>query len=287
MYILLNGEFKQKNEVSIDFEDRGYQFGDGVYEVIRVYNGTFFAMKEHMERFVRSANEIKIALPLSEEELSVKLNELLLKNQVQDGAVYMQITRGVTGRKHLFPGKDVKPQIVAYPIPCSKPVSEQEKGIKLHLMEDVRWLRCDIKSLNLLGNVLAKQEAFEKGAYEALLHRSEHITEGSSSNFYGIRDGVVYTHPANNLILNGITRMKVVELCEKNGLKLIEEMIKVEDLVNLDEAFITSTTSEVIPVIEVDSTKVGKGVPGPITRELQRLFEDMIINEEKVFGKGI
>jgi D-alanine transaminase len=276
MYILLNGEFKQKNEVSIDFEDRGYQFGDGVYEVIRVYNGSFFAMKEHMERFVRSAKEIKIVLQNTAEELTAMLNELLQKNQVQDGAVYMQITRGVTGRKHLFPGQDVKPQIVAYPIPCSKPAAEQEKGIKLHLMEDVRWLRCDIKSLNLLGNVLAKQEAFENGAYEALLHRGEHITEGSSSNFYGVRNGVIYTHPANNLILNGITRMKVVELCEKNGLTLIEEMIKADDLVNLDEAFITSTTSEVIPVIEIDSMKVSGGVPGPVTRELQRLFEEMI-----------
>lgn len=284
MYILLNGEFKQKNEVSIDFEDRGYQFGDGVYEVIRVYNGSYFAMKEHMERFVRSAKEIKIVLQHSAEELTGMLNELILKNQVLDGAVYMQITRGVTGRKHLFPGKDVTPQIVAYPIPCSKPVKEQEKGIKLYLMEDIRWLRCDIKSLNLLGNVLAKQEAYENGAYEALLHRGEHITEGSSSNFYGVKNGVIYTHPANHLILNGVTRMKVADLCRKNGLTFAEEMLKVDDLKTLDEAFITSTTSEVIPVTEIDSMKVGEGVPGPVTRELQRFFEEMINNEETVIG---
>ncbi|MEM5017954.1 D-amino-acid transaminase [Metabacillus indicus] len=285
MYILVNGEYKKRDEVTIDLEDRGHQFGDGVYEVIRVYDGAFFAMKEHMERFIRSAEEIKIDLPYTIGELTGQLEELLRLNKTEDGGIYMQVTRGAAARKHLFPGKDTLPELTAYPIPCSKPASEQEVGISLSLLEDVRWLRCDIKSLNLLGNVLAKQEAHDRGAYEALLHRSGMITEGSSSNFYGVKNGSVFTHPANNLILNGVTRMKVEELCRQNGIEFLEERLSTEGLVSLDEAFITSTTSEVIPVIKVDEGKIGEGIPGPVTRKLQKLFDELIAKETNVVEK--
>lgn len=151
-----------------------------------------------------------------------------------------------------------------------------EKGVKATFVEDIRWLRCDIKSLNLLGAVLAKQEAYEKGCYEAILHRDEIVTEGSSSNIYGIKEGVLYTHPANNLILNGITRQVIIKCAAEIGLTVNEQAMTKEQLLAMEEVIVSSTTSEVTPVIEIDGTIIGNGTPGEWTRKLQAQFETKI-----------
>ncbi|MFY4774194.1 D-amino-acid transaminase [Metabacillus sp. RGM 3146] len=276
MFVLINDKIEKRENAKVDIEDRGYQFGDGVYEVIKVYNGKLFTLKEHMDRLERSVFEMKMRLPFSREEIEGKLKELLRINHVEEGAVYLQITRGGSPRQHHFPDSTVLPMLTAYPFECHRPKKLQQEGVEVTLTEDIRWKRCDIKSLNLLGNVLAKQEAKEAGKFEAVMHRDGGISEGSSTNFYGVLDGNIFTHPVNNLILNGITRIKVVELCRNEGIPLTEKALKMEDLEKLDEAFITSTTSEVLPVIKVGDTVIGEGVPGAVTRKLQKLFNQLI-----------
>ena len=149
-------------------------------------------------------------------------------------------------------------------------------GVKAKFIEDVRWLRCDIKSLNLLGNILAKQEAFEEGCYEAILHRGELVTEGSSSNMYGIKDGILYTHPATNLILNGITRRVILQLCQEQGIEVQETAFTKTEALGMDEFFMSSTTAEIMPIVEVDGNEFGTGVPGELTMKLQGAFESKL-----------
>ncbi|MRX71513.1 D-amino-acid transaminase [Bacillus lacus] len=282
MIILQNGVFKEREEAYLDLDDRGCQFGDGVYEVVGVYEGAFFTLDEHLERLERSSREIRLVLPLSIEELKQSLSELAEKNGLENGSVYIQVTRGACARNHAFPDSSVRAEWLAYPMNPRKPSLEQLHGVGLKTSEDMRWLRCDIKSLNLLGNVMAKQEALENGCYEALLHRNGMITEGASTNFYVIKDGAVYTHPANNLILNGITRMKIKEICNNENIPFYEQPFQLGNLKEADEAFITSTTIEIVPVKLVDHQIIGSGVPGSLTRKLQELFKQEIQKEKSV-----
>ena len=179
-------------------------------------------------------------------------------------------------RNHIFPGDDVPPVLTGNTKENPRPVANFENGVKATFVEDIRWLRCDIKSLNLLGAVLAKQEAQEKGCYEAILHRDETVTEGSSSNIYGVKDGVLYTHPADNLILNGITRQVIIKCAKEIGMTVKEEAMTKAQLLAMDEVIVTSTTSEVTPIIEVDGTVINGGKPGEWTRKLQAQFETKI-----------
>jgi D-alanine transaminase len=276
MIILKNRQFLNRNEAQTDIEDRGYTFGDGVYEVIRIYNGTYFMLEEHLSRLQFSLRETGIQFDVVKEKIEEKLIELMKRNDIHDGAIYLQVTRGIAPRKHPYPAEAV-PQLYAYPIPVSKPTEAQENGVSLTLVEDLRWLRCDIKSLNLLYNVMAKQKAQEKGFFEALLYRNEkQITEGSSTNFFGVKDGKIITHPANNYILNGITRIAVKRLCEKHGIPFEESTISIADIADLDEAFIASTTADVVPVVKVDEQTIGSGNVGPVVRSLQEKFEELL-----------
>jgi D-alanine transaminase len=272
-FAILNGEMIQRSEAKIDIEDRGYQFGDGVYEVIRVYNGALFTLDEHLTRFKKSSDNIKISLPFSENRIKGMLEALVEKNKLHNGIIYMQITRGTAPRNHAFPAEEVTPTLVAYTKVIERPVDFLHSGVKTILTEDVRWLRCDIKSLNLLGNLLAKQKATVEGCYEAIQHRGEDITEGSTSNIFIVKNGVVITHESNNLILKGITKDVVLQVCEKHGLPVEERTFKLKDLEQADESFLTSTTAEVMPIIEINGKKVNNGEPGPITRKLQEWFE--------------
>ncbi|HET7580376.1 MAG TPA: D-amino-acid transaminase [Bacillales bacterium] len=276
--ILFQNQFMDRKDAVVDIEDRGYQFGDGIYEVIRVYGGRFFGLEGHMERLVRSTGEISMELPMPADEMEKKLTELVQANNLEDGIVYLQITRGAAPRSHEFP-LEPKGVLTAYTKEMPRPLELMKNGIQTVLTEDVRWLRCDIKSLNLLANVMAKQEAKERGCTEAVFHRGDTVTEGSSSNLLIVKNGEVQTHPANNLILNGITRKKVFELAENLGLKVTEEAFTIDELFNADEAFITSTTSEVTPVVQVDDTTIGTGQPGQVTRKLQEAFEAAIASE--------
>lgn len=275
-YVILNGEFINRSEAKVDIEDRGYQFGDGVYEVIRVYNGKMFTAEEHLERLLESGKKIELNISYSVEELKQLLEEMIVKNKLELGIVYMQFTRGASPRNHAYPGADVLPAFTAYTRETSRPVESMKNGVKALLVEDVRWLRCDIKSLNLLGNIMAKQKAAQSGCYEAIQHRGDTVTEGSSSNIAIVKDGKVYTHPATNLILNGITRRKINEICHTNGIALQETAFTLEDLKLADEAFMSSTSVEITPIIEIEGKPVGSGSPGPVTKALQDLFEKEI-----------
>lgn len=275
-FSLWNDQIVKNEEVLVDKEDRGYQFGDGVYEVVKVYNGELFTATEHIDRFYDSAEKIRITIPYTKDKLHQLLHQLVEENNIDTGHVYFQITRGAGPRNHIFPGDDVKPVLTGNAKENPRPLENFEKGVKATFVEDIRWLRCDIKSLNLLGAVLAKQEAYEKGCYEAILHRDEIVTEGSSSNIYGIKEGILYTHPANNLILNGITRQVIIKCAAEIGLSVNEQAMTKEQLLAMDEVIVSSTTSEVTPVIEIDGTVIGNGTPGEWTRKLQVQFETKI-----------
>lgn len=272
-YVIVNGGVTDRVSAKVDIEDRGYQFGDGVYEVIRVYNGKMFTGKEHLNRLVESAKKIRMELPYTSEALAGMMEELISKNELQTGIVYMQFTRGTSPRNHVFPGTDVAPTFVAYTRKVARPEESMQKGVRTILDEDIRWLRCDIKSLNLLGNLLSKQKAAEAGCFEAILHRGQTVTEGSHSNISIIKDGVIITHPADNHILNGITRQKVLEVCNNEQISYEERAYTLDELFAADEVFSSGTTVEVMPVVEIEGKPVGNGEPGPMTRSLQELFK--------------
>lgn len=275
-WVLWNNRLVKDGDIHLSKEDRGYQFGDGIYEVIRVYDGNMFTAKEHINRFYNSADKIKLVVPFTKDVFHKMLYELIEANEVTTGQVYVQITRGASPRQHQFPTDAVEPVLTAYTKEVERPVSQMANGVSARTVEDVRWLRCDIKSLNLLGNVMAKQEAHEAGCFEALLHRGDSITEGSSSNMYGIKDGVLYTHPVTNLILNGITRSVILECCKEIGLPVVEESMSLSTLFLNDEFFMSSTTAEIMPIIMIDGKKVGNGLPGLWTKKLQTALEAKI-----------
>ncbi|EGG97186.1 D-amino-acid transaminase [Staphylococcus warneri VCU121] len=251
-------------------------FGDGIYEYIRAYEGKLFTVKEHFERFLRSANEIGLDLNYTVDELIELVRKLLDVNGVKNGGIYIQATRGAAPREHSFPTPPVKPVLMAFTKSYDRPFEDLEKGIYAVTTEDIRWLRCDIKSLNLLGNVLAKEFAVKYNASEAIQHRGETVTEGASSNVYAIKDGKVYTHPVNNFILNGITRKVIKWISEDKNIPFIEETFTVDFLKNADEVIISSTSAEVMPVVKIDGEDVGNGNVGDVTRQLQDGFNEYI-----------
>ena len=271
-YILFNGELSKRETISIDIEDRGYQFGDGIYEVVRVYNGRLFTWKEHIDRLYASAEKIRMTIPYTKEEMKDFMDKLIEKNELTEGTIYLQLTRGVAPRNHAFPGSDVQATFVAYTKVSERPVQLMEKGVDAHLVEDKRWLYCDIKSLNLLGNVLAHQEALDAGCYEAILLRDGVVTEGSHTNVSIISNGVVYTHPANNLILNGISRKVMMKACKSKSISFKEEAFTVDQLMKADEAFITSTTLEITPICKINGLPVGIEGQYNVIRQLQDAF---------------
>ncbi|MGN7178796.1 D-amino-acid transaminase [Paenibacillus sp. FSL R5-0490] len=275
-YVILNGDLIERSKAKVDIEDRGYQFGDGVYEVIRVYNGKMFTADEHLERLLESGKKIELNIPYSKDQLKQMLIEMIERNNLELGIVYMQFSRGTSPRNHAYPGADVAPVLTAYTRETTRPVESMRNGVKAILIEDIRWLRCDIKSLNLLGNIMAKQKAAQSGSFEAIQHRGDTVTEGSSSNIAIVKDGTLYTHPATNLILNGITRRKINEICRETGIALKESAFTKEDLLAADEVFMSSTSAEVTPIIEIEGKLIGNGSPGPITNKLQNLFEESI-----------
>lgn len=270
-----NGEFLPIDSLVIPIDERGHQFGDGVYEVIKVYNGKPFLMREHLVRLENSAKAIRLAMPYSIEQLEELIQEGLTRADLPDAHVYLHITRGIAPRLHSFP--DVPPAI-SMTLRKAKSLSDDlfNTGIKVALLEDERWLNCYIKSLNLLPNILAKQTAADRGCYEAVLVRDGYVTEGSSTNAYAVKDGVVYTHPANKRILHGITRAAVLQVAAELGIEVREEAFTPEFLQAADEAFITSTTSEVLAIVQANDKVIGSGKPGPIVQRLHAKFRELI-----------
>lgn len=277
-----NGKFIDvENDKVLGMEDRGCQFGDGIYEATRFYNGVCFQLERHMDRCMRSLKKVRFPEDAyTREELIDLHKQLIEKSGFKDGVVYFQITRGTCARDHHFPdAKEVKPNLTMSIRESFVNEKQQAEGIKALLVEDIRWFHCDIKSLNLLGNVLAKQEAGEAGCYEALLYRAatNEVTECGSSNFFCIKDGVLYSHPTNDLILKGITLSVLLEdIAPVLGIKVVEKEFTPDFAQNADEAFITSTSLEVTPCVEISGKKIGTGKPGEITLKLQKAYKEAV-----------
>lgn len=272
--VLSQNQFLHKDKLSFPFEERGLQFGDGVYEVISIYHGTYHLFDEHIDRLYRSLEAIKIDFPYEKDEFKKSLLELLERNNMKsDGKVYLQVTRGSATRDHVFP-ENTEPNVYAYISDLARKVELLQNGVATITHPDVRWDYCYIKSLNLLPNVLAKQAAKEAGCYEAILHKDGIVTECSSSNVYLVKGGKIYTFPATKRILHGCVRMLVERLAKKANIPFIEEEFEIEDIPLADEMFLTSSTSEVMPIVQVDGKPIGDGKPGKITRQLQKLYEE-------------
>lgn len=274
MNVLWNQDIVARDQVNIDIEDRGYQYGDGIYEVIRVYGGQCYMLAEHMERLTTSAKKIKLALPYGPQRIAANLQKLIAIEGIDNGEIYLQITRGVfSPRNHQFPDPGtVQPVLTANAIPFERPTEMQQRGLNATVIPDQRWLHCDIKSLSLLGNLLSLDEAIEKGFDDALLQRDGFFTEASASNLWFVLEGKLYTHPDGPLVLPGITKIKVRELCGELGLSLQEEAVSITRLKDVQECFLTNSVWEIIPIVSVDGQLIGNGERGPITTLLQQAY---------------
>jgi D-alanine transaminase len=276
MIVYYNGSYLEKHRVCVSPDDRGFLFGDGTYEVIRVYSGRIFQMSRHLHRLTRSLREIKIS------NLDVSFLEgvgetLIQKNSniAGNALLYIQITRGAAPRHHEFPER-IEPTVYAALSKAPENRGRIDRGVKIILRPDQRWGRCDIKSIALLPNILAAEEAGKQDAYEAVFVREGMITEGTRTNIAAVFDGTVHTHPVGHHILGGITRDVVLELCGKLRIPVIEKPVSAERFVQADEVFLMGTTTEIGPVVQADDARIGDGKPGPVTKKLQNAFGDMI-----------
>lgn len=272
----VNGRYLPWKEAKVSFEDRGYQFSDGVYEVCEVRDGCIVDLPRHFGRLRRSLAELRIAMPMSEAALAVILHEVRRRNHVGYGIVYLQITRGVARRDHAFPPPSVRPSLVvsARKLNFERNQATAARGIAVITMPDTRWARVDIKAVSLLPNVLARQAARERGAYEAwLVDDDGFVTEGAASNAWIVTaDGRLVTHPTGNGILTGITRQVLVDAIASLQLTLDERPFTVAEALAAREAFVTAASQIVMPVVAIDGTAIGDGKPGPIARRLREAF---------------
>lgn len=270
----VDGQYLPHRQAAVHIEDRGYQFADGVYEVLAVTNGELLDEALHLRRLHRSLGELRIPPPMSDAALKVVIREVVRRNGVDRGIVYLQVTRGEAPREHAFP-KGVKPVLVATSRRTRPPDPKLGRdGIAVITIPDIRWQRCDIKSVSLLPNVLGKQRAREAGAYEAWqVDRDGRVTEGTSTNAWIVtEDGAVVTRAADQAILNGVTRLAVLDIMQREGYRLIERRFTVAEAKTAREAFLTSTTAELLPVVLIDGDPVADGKPGPLSRKLREAY---------------
>jgi len=271
--VYFTGSFLPKEEVKISPDDRGFVFADGVYEVVKWYEGSFYDMDGHVTRLKRSLSELRIhwkgadSFPAVATDL-IKINKL----EKHHAMVYLQVTRGVAKRKHSFPSPEVSPTVYANVWNALPENTLNERGIKVMLKEDIRWNRCDIKSVSLLANVMSFQEASENGYEECIFVRDGLITEGSHSNIFFVKDDTLITHPISNHILAGITRKNVLRIAGESGIKIREEALKENMLNDISEAFITNTSSGVVPVSEIGGHALNNKVPGSVTEMIHQKF---------------
>ena len=268
----VNGTFMPSAEAKVSIEDRGFQFGDGIYEVLRTYNGCPFALEAHLARLERSATALDLTQPYSSAEWTRNILEGIKRAAYPEAKIYLQITRGVAPRDHAYPA-EVTPTVVMtvcefHPLARSVQVA----GVEAMTTEDIRWGRCDIKSVNLLANVLARQQAKRTHVFETILVKAGLVTEGAVSNVMVVRGGTVVTAPEGPRILSGVTRAVVLDLALSEDLPIQERFVSQEDLYEADEVFLTGTTVEVLAVVRVDGKIIGDGRPGPITQRLAEMF---------------
>jgi D-alanine transaminase len=277
----VNGSYIDNALASVHIEDRGYQFSDGIYEYIAFYNGLLLDGDLHFKRLERSLRELEIGMPVVPSALRVIARELIERNGREEGGLYIQVTRGVSPRNHIYP-KNVRPSLVMTVCGAKTPKqSEFENGVKIMSCHDNRWERRDIKSISLLPNIMAKQEAGRQKMREALFIETDGtVNEGSASNFFMVtKAGVVTTHPADNDILPGISRDVLIKLATKAGIAVDERKFDIAEAKAAPEAFITSTSINVLPVVKIDDKLIGKGVVGEITMKLQEIYNSHIYKQ--------
>jgi len=275
MIVYLNGEYIDQTAAKISVDDRGFLFADGIYEVARVYNGRIFLMQPHMERLRHGLRELRIRTDVAS-DLPAIAERLLDENKLRggDATIYIEVTRGAAPRAHAFPSPEVAPTVYVLAKPFKNhPEKYWTDGVSALTMPDTRWSRCDIKSIALLPNVLANQQAHEAGAFEALFVRDGVLIEGSHSNLWGVIDGTAVTYQSCGYILGGITRKLLLERAHEAGVQAREAPIRVDELPNVQELFLSGTTTEVMPIVKVDQQTIGDGRPGPVTRKLQEAFK--------------
>lgn len=276
MIAYFNGQFLPKEEIRISPDDRGFVFADGIYEVLRSYNGKLFRIDGHFTRLERSLKEIRMS-PVDLGMLRQAVDQLILKNDLAggDAIIYIQISRGAAPRKHAFP-ENVPPTVYVTVSPFQPYPKEYDEGVRVVLVPDNRWARCDIKSIALLPNILAMQTATEQGAQEAVFVRDGIVTEGSHTSVCAVLNDLLVTHPPDNRILPSVTRDAVLDLCRARDILYEESPIPAYLLKDATEVIILSTTKEVMPVTRVDDWTVGSGKPGPVTKKLKEAFRDLV-----------
>ncbi len=274
----VNGEYLDHINSNVHIEDRGFQFADGVYEVFGVINMKIVDYQGHLNRLYNSLNEIRIKSPIHKSAYLFHIKNIISKNHIKNGLVYLQITRGVASRDFKFP-KNTKPSliIIAKNLPDNDYEINFQKGIKIKTTKDLRWKRVDIKTINLLAPVLAKQYAVDNQCQEAwLVDEDGFITEGSSSTAWILKNNTLYTTPLSNSILNGITRQSLIKGLKKNKLRLIEKKFNMKDIKASDEAYITSATQYVMPVVRVDNIKIGNGKVGKYAEIFKKVYMEVV-----------
>lgn len=268
--VYLNGHYLPLNEAKISVMDRGFLFGDAIYEVIPSYSGHLFRFQEHMERLENSLSSIRLSNPHGRAQWLEILTPLL--DSSLDQYIYLQITRGVgPNRDHAFP-ENITPTVFAM---CSNivPFDGSDSGVKAISMDDSRWELCNVKATTLLANILLRQQAVEQGCAEAILIKDGYVTEGAASNIFAVIDGILITPPKSHEILPGITRDVILEIAQQNNIPYSEEIISLDALKTASEIWLASSTREIVPVVELDSEKVSDGKPGPVWQTMNRLFQ--------------
>lgn len=278
MVVYLNGEYVPYENARVSVDDRGFVFADGIYEVARIYDGHIFLFEPHLERLRHGLAELKIRSDIVD-QIPAIADRLLDENNMRtgDATLYIQVTRGTAPRAHAFPKPEVEPTVFI----ATKPFKQHAEafwndGVAAVTVPDTRWSRCDIKSIGLLANVLANQQAREAGAFEALFVRDNMVIEGSHSNLFGVLDGELHTFASSGYILTGITRLLVVDKADAVGIPVRERGIPAERLFDCTELFLSGTTTEIMPVVKVDGRPIGDGKPGPVTQRLRELFKQWI-----------
>ncbi|MEP4767884.1 MAG: D-amino-acid transaminase [Roseibium sp.] len=272
----VNGQYVRHSEAAVHIEDRGYQFADGVYEVCEVWHGKIVDIPRHLDRLCRSLSELKIDWPMARTAVEFVLRQVVRQNKVRNGIVYIQVTRGVSRRDHFFPSVTVAPSIVITSRAINPAAGQAlaEKGISVYSYPENRWPRVDIKTIALLPNVLAKQNAKEQGGKEAwYVDADGNVTEGGSTNAWIVtKDNVLVTRPADSGILKGVTRAGILDVVAKEGLAFEERAFSLEEAYDAKEAFVTAATNIAMPVIEIDNKIIGNGHPGSVATRLRELF---------------
>jgi len=271
--VYLNGAIVEEREALVSVNDRGFVFADGIYEVIRVFGGRPFEMERHIERLERSAAALRLTLDPSAEEIARIADDLLRREEADEAQIYIQVTRGVAPRGHAVPG-GIRPTTLVAIRPALAPAPELLKsGGAAITVPDDRWARCDVKAIGLTANILARTQAVEAGAYEAIFVRDGYVTDAASCNVFAIFGTTLMTAPCTNYILWGITREVVLELAREDGIDTLEATFRAEQLREADEVFVTGTSSGIVPIVTLDGAVVGNGRVGPVTRRLMELHE--------------